>query len=182
MGEKADLTVRTLQAELRGVMLPMGLELDRVTIQGEGLGIERDPIKFNLPTPGSLEVAITDLALQAFLEKKAPGGLRDFFVQLSDGQVHVHATGRFIIEVRAAAICNLRIQDGKQLFVDLEKVDVMGVGAKRLVQNQLDSVNPVFDVAELPVDATLTSVEIGGGMLIVKGTVAPKQEEESDGK
>ncbi len=175
MSNREHASIREFHAEFGGVKLPFGLELDRVAVSGHGVGIQREPFAIEVEEPGTLEATVTDLGLQAFLEKKAAGGLRDFFVQLSEGEVHVHATARMIVEIRAVAICTLDIVDGTQLFVRLKKVDVLGVGARGLVQKHLDEINPVLDVADLPVSATLTAVEVGGGKIVIRGTVAPKK-------
>jgi len=76
--------------------------------------------------------------------------------------------------MKASAICTLRIQEGEALYVDLESVDVLGVGAKNLVQNQLDKINPVIRMSDLPIEAALTDWVIEDGKLILEGDVHPR--------
>jgi hypothetical protein len=121
---------------------------------------------------GTLEALILEPNLAAFLNKQAPGGLKDFQVELKEGKIHVQAS---VMIMKASAVCNLRIQDGTTLYVDLESVDVMGVGAKHMVQSQLDKINPVLDTKDLPLDAYLTGYEISEGRLILRGNLSPKQ-------
>jgi hypothetical protein len=154
----------------------MGLVLDEVLIQGEAVHVDKDPFNVVLVEPGSLEVRISEAALAAFLNKKAPGGLSDFQVTMLEGYVRVEAKASIIIsKVDVAAVCKLRIEEGAKLFVDLVRVEAIGgTGAHNIVQRQLDGINPVIDVDHLPVQATLTSVESDHHWLVVLGTIAPK--------
>lgn len=171
MSESID--VRTFHATLTDVLLPMGLNLDEVRLEGEKLHGEKKPFRITLEQPGKLEVVVSEASLTIFLNKKAPGGLQDLEIQVRNGRLFIDGRVRMIIEVAASAVCTLRIVDGKQLFVDLESVDVLGVGAKTLVQNQLDSINPVLDASDLPLDATLTEVHAEDGRVVLRGLVSP---------
>jgi hypothetical protein len=53
------------------------------------------------------------------------------------------------------------------------EVNVLGAGPRQLVQKQLDSINPVIDASELPLNVTLGSVEVGGGKVLLKGRLSP---------
>ena len=79
-----------------------------------------------------------------------------------------------VFDVPAKAVCTLRIVDGQKLFVDLESVEILGAGAKNLVQSQLDKINPVLDADSFPISATLTEVTTDAGVVTVRGTAAPK--------
>lgn len=85
----------------------------------------------------------------------------------------VTASIRVLIELKGNALCQLRIEDRKRIIVVLEEVDVMGVGAKGLVQNQIDQINPVLDAADLPFNIELTEVELRSGELVIRGTANP---------
>lgn len=174
MGKNKTLDVGTLKAELRDVLLPMGLNLSLVKISGEQIHLEQEPFEFRLSQPGELEVTVTQEDLQKFLTLKAPGSVKDFSIKLEDGLIFVEATARMIVEIRAKATCTLRIEEGKRVFVDLKNVDVLGVGAKGIVQNQLDQINPVLDVADLPVSAEIRTVRIENGVAVITGAIAPR--------
>lgn len=131
--------------------------------------MEQDPFALKMQQPGEIEAKVSGAAVAEFLDKKAPGGLRDFQVNVKDGQLFINATAKMIFDVKAGAVCKLRIVDARQIFVDLVSVDVMGVGAKNLVQQQLDQVNPILDVAQFPLDVELQSVEANDGFITVKG-------------
>ncbi len=168
------LEVGGLEAHLKGVVLPMGLRLDTLDLWGEGLRLQKTPFHIAATQPGRLEATVSESALAAFLESQSPGGLRNFVVRVGDERVHIQATKTMFIEVRANAVCRLRIDEGKRLFVDLESVEAMGMNPTALVQGQLDRINPVLDVRDLPVAAHLTSVQATGGKVLLKGTVDPR--------
>ena len=168
------LELGSLNARLERLKLPMGLVLDRVDISGENVHLEGDPFKIELEKPGALEVVVSEKSLEAFLNEKAPGGLSGFEATLVNDKIYIQANMQMILTIRAAAVCTLRVEGGKQLFVDLESVDVLGVGAKNLVQKQLDSLNPILDASDLPLDATITSAKVAKGEIVVRGEVEPK--------
>lgn len=175
MAEKQKLNVGHVAARLLAVTLPMGLTLDEIIIQGENLLIESEPVSFNLGTPGTLDIRISESSLGEFLNHKAPGGLSGFKVKLADGHIHVEAKASMIITINVGAVCKLRIEDGTKLYVDLVRMEAIGgTGAYNLVQRQLDNINPVLDTADLPVSAELTRVEIENQWLVLHGTIAPR--------
>lgn len=174
MEQPKTLDVGEFEVVLKDVALPMGLVVNALTLTGTDLHLEKEPFKIESPQPGKLSVLIWQDNLAGFLNKQAPGGLRDFRVELKEGKIFVQASMKMIVEVQASAVCTLRIQDGQSLYVDLETVDLMGVGAKNLVQAQLDKINPVLNVKDFPVEATLTSYEIADGKLNLHGDVFPR--------
>lgn len=160
-----------VEVVLQNVALPMGLVINGVTLTASQVHLEKDPFSVQVPEPGALEAMILAPNLAEFLNQQAPGGLKDFRVELRDGKIHVQAS---IMIMKALAVCSLRIHEESQLFIDLESVDVMGVGAKNMVQNQLDKINPVLDAADLPIKASLTGYEISDGRLIIRGQLTPE--------
>jgi hypothetical protein len=177
VAEHKSIDVGQLAARLVAVELPMGLTLDEVIIQGEGLHLEKSPFRITLPEPGSLEVRISGDSLAAFLNEKAPGGLSGFKVRLEDGQIHVEAKATMIISMTVGAVSELRIEDESKIFVDLVRVEsIGGTGIHNIVQRQLDSINPVIDAKDLPVAATFNSVKIEDNWLVIRGTIAPRSE------
>ncbi|MBC8064257.1 MAG: LmeA family phospholipid-binding protein [Chlorobia bacterium] len=164
------LDVGQVEVILQDLALPMGLVINGVTLHAKQIHLEKEPFKVQAPEPGTLEALVLAPNLADFLNKQAPGGLKDFKVELRDGKIHIQAS---IMIMKAVAVCTLRIQDETKLFVDLESVDVMGVGAKNMVQSQLDKINPVLDAADLPIEARLTGYEIADGRLIIRGTIYP---------
>lgn len=170
MDQSQAIEIGSLEVVLENVSLPMGLQVNAVTLAASAVRLEQDPFRIVVSKPGTLTALILAQNLADFLNRQAPGGLRDFKVDLREGKIHVQAT---LMIMKAAAVCTLRIVDGRQLFVDLESVDVMGVGAKNMVQSQLEKINPVLDAAQLPVLAQLTSYEVEDGKLILYGNISP---------
>ena len=167
------IEVGNVVAELRNLVLPVGLVLDVVRIDGQNLKLQQTPFNAQMPQPGKLEVEIHNESLAAFLEKQSPAGLKHFAVDIRDGKIFITATKKIVVDVKAKAVCTLRIVNSTQIFVDLETVDVMGGSLKNLVQSQLDEMNPVFDAQDLPVAAQLNSVKASNGKVQIAGTVAP---------
>jgi hypothetical protein len=165
------LEVGQVELVLTDLKLSVGLTINAVTLTGNGVTVRSDPVSVLTPVPGALEALILGPNLADFLDRQAPGGLKNFQVELRDGKIFVQAN---VMIMKASAVCTLRIQDRRQLFVDLESVDVLGIGAKNMVQGHLDKINPVLDVAELPFDVELTGYEIEDGKLVLRGNVAAK--------
>jgi hypothetical protein len=153
----------------------MGLTLDEVIIQGEGLHLETDPFSAALKQPGTLDVRISAQGLADFLNNRSPGGLSNFQVRIADGEIFIDAKATMIISINVGAVCKLRIENGTDLFVDLVRVEAIGgTGAHNIVQRQLDSINPVLKAQDLPINATIETVECENDWIAVHGTLSPK--------
>ncbi len=158
----------------KDILLPMGLNVANVDVQGFGGTIVAKPFSLQLVQPGTMKADVEEADLASFLEKLSPGGLHEFSISAQGGKLSVRAKKTVLVDLKVSATATLRIKDGKQLWIDVESVDVMGAGAKNLVQGPIDKINPVLDAADLPVDATLTSVEIADGRVTLYGTVEPR--------
>ncbi|MHB8637873.1 MAG: LmeA family phospholipid-binding protein [Fimbriimonadaceae bacterium] len=169
----APFAVDAFTAKFEGVHLPVGLTVQSITLSGTGVEITSHPINVSVTSPAKFEANVDEASIVAFLTKKAPGGLKEFEVSLKDGQVQVNAVLKILVELRASAICRLVIKHGKQLMVELDSADVLAVGAKSLIKGQIDQLNPIFDVAELPLPALLETVTIEDGLIRLTGTVLP---------
>ncbi len=168
----ADVHVESLAALFRNLRLPVGLVVDEVRLEGDGLALNTPKSSVGLDRPGRVVATISEHRLAEFLNLKAPGGLRGFAVRAEGGELTVTAQAPMLIPVKATAQCSLEIVDGKRLNVVLKDVEVLGLGARGLVEAQLDKLNPVFDAAELPLDVTLTRVEVEGGLLTLHGEIS----------
>lgn len=163
-----------MYAAFKRVKISIGLTVDEVRISGKGAHLVREPMSINLDEPAAIEAELLQEDVQVFLAKTAPGGLQNFSVKMEDGKIMVDATMQVILPVPVSAVCTLRIDQGKRLFIDLESVSVLGGAPKSLVQKQLDAINPVFDLDSLPVNGVLESVEVAGGKALLKGHLEPK--------
>lgn len=167
-----------MEARLYNLKTPMGLVLKEVRVKGVNLVASLPGEKSAKPVveilePATFEAFVDAEALKVFLDDRAPGGLRDFEIELVPGKIIAKATATVVIPIRASAVCTLRLEGERQLFVDIESVDLMGVGAKGLVEGQLAKVNPVLDAADLPLDIRLKEVEIVDGAIKLSGTGRP---------
>lgn len=171
-GERVE--VGHLVAVLKKLKLPFGLVVDEVRIDAENAVVQKEPFIIHMPEPGEVEAEVSDVELAKFLNKQSPGGLSGFEVKLRDNKVHVLAKMKMILEVPVTAICTLRIVNERKVYVDLESVEVMGMGSKSLVEGQLEKINPVLDVAEFPIDLRLHTVTINEGRVVLTGKALPK--------
>ncbi len=163
-------SAESMEATLTHLKLPMGLILDRVSVQGQGISLHEGPLQLSLRKPGKLDVIVSAESIAAFLNHKSPPSVRDFAVAIEEGKLLVQATAKVIVSVRVAAECTLEIVDKKQLFVRLKSV-TLGPSVQKLVQNQLDSINPVLDVRDLPIKASLEKVALAHGEVHASGAV-----------
>lgn len=167
--------VASVDVNLRGLILPMGLRVDSVKLSGDGLQISYSPFKASSKEPANLEVFVSEQDLSSFLNNMPNLGLKNISVEAKDGTLHIRATKTVLIDVKAYAVCSLRIQNSSKLFIDLESVEILGVGPKHLIQSQLDKINPIVDVEDFPIQATLDSVEISNGGIILRGRAEPPE-------
>jgi len=156
------------------VKLSMGLVVDEVRITSKGAHLVREPFALTVDEPAAIEAELLQDDVQEFLAKTAPGGLQRFTVKMDNGEILVNAMMQVLVPVPVSAVCTLRIDEGKRLFIDLKSVNVLGGAPKSLVQKQLDAINPVFDLDSLPISGNLDSVEVADGKALLKGKVEPK--------
>ncbi len=171
MSDTPLVTVGEFEAVFRNILLPFGLMVDAVKISGRQSTVTKHPFQVNFEKPGRALATVSAINLAAFLNRKAPGGLHDFEVKLDGGKLLISASVKVVVDVPASAVCTLEIRDGKQMWVNLDKVEVLGVGARRLVERQLARLNPVLDAEELPFKMELESVTVSEGELILVGNI-----------
>lgn len=159
MSSNQTISAHQVSALLLGLKLPMGLMVDEVQLDAPSVTVEKEPFSASSPQDPKVTAIISSTSLEAFLEKQAPGGLRNFKVKIDD-KIRISASVRMIIEIKANIVCHLEIVDGSKLIVVLDDVGIVGVGAKNLVQQQIDKVNPLLDTSTLPIHVTLDNVEL----------------------
>ena len=182
MPELETLDFEAMYAAFRRVKVHIGLVISEVRITGQAAHFVREPFSIKLDEPAEIEAEILQGDVQAMLNAMKPGGLQNFSVTMDEGKVNVDATMQMLLTVPVSAVCTLRIDQGTRLFIDLESVSVLGGAPKSMVQKQLDAINPVFDLAQLPINGTLVSVEVSGGKALLKGHLEPKPELLNTGK
>lgn len=163
--------IGSLNASFRDIELDFGLKIQSFEITSNTARASIDPFELNLDSPGNLKAIVTEQAVADFLEAKAPSNISGFQVSISGGKIHVNATANIVLSLPVKAVCTLEIVSGQQVFVRLESVDVMGGKAKSIVENQLDKVNPILDVSELPLNVVLNNVEADAGIVTLTGQV-----------
>jgi hypothetical protein len=153
----------------------MGLVVDTVQLNAKTVSLDHDPFSIQLEEPGSIEVTLSQENLEDFLNKEKPGGLHSFKVSMENDRVNVEATMKVLVEMRGKAICTLRVVNGSQIWIDLQDVEVLGIGARGLVEKQLEKINPVLDVSTFPLELTINEVAIYDGEVVLRGRAAPRK-------
>lgn len=168
----APIRAEGLQATLNGILLPMGLRIDEARLSGGGMTLDPKSARLSLSQPAKAEVRIRAASIASFLELKAPAAIKIQAVRLENGRVEVDAQARVIVSIQAQAVATLRIEAGRRLYLDL--VSIEPGPARGLVEGQIAGLNPVLDVADLPIDLVLTSTKIESGWISVFGDLSPK--------
>jgi len=163
------LHLESLNVTATNMTLPMGLTVDEVVIASGAVDAELKPFSLNLAKPANATFRVSAANVAKLLEEKSPGGLKGFTVTISDGLVIVETTAKVIVEIRVATACTLRIDGGKRLFVDLDKVSVPGPMARNMIEQQLAKVNPILDLNEFAPSVTMESVTAEDGYITLKG-------------
>lgn len=160
------------EARLYNLKTHIGLVIKEARVRGANLIARISPPGAEMLEPADFEAHIDAQGLAVFLDERSPGGLKDFEVEIGPGKIDVRATASMIVPIRVRASCSLRIDNERRLYVDLLSAEVMGVGAAGLVEGQIEKINPVLDVKDLlPVETRLKTVEIGEGLIVLKGSV-----------
>ena len=165
-----------LTATINNIKLPDGPRLDRFSIISGAAMLITKPFQIDLASKATIEAEVSAQSLVDFLEELSPGGLKSFQIELIDGQIFMSAKAKVMVDIPVKAICTLRIHEERELHVELKTMDVMGGPAKKLVEGQFDKVNPIFDVADMPLNMKLKSVEIENGVVLVKGEAHPSED------
>jgi len=162
-----------MEARFDGILLHVGLRVDSFTITSGAAALSWPPFQLKADKAAEARVVVAEGSVAKFLDEKTPNTMKAFKVQCTGGKVVCEATVKLVVEIRAKATCTLRIQDGKKVYVDVESVDVMGGPAKKLVEAQLDKINPILDASEFPANVRLESITVDQGEIVVAGTVLP---------
>ncbi|HEY3781670.1 MAG TPA: LmeA family phospholipid-binding protein [Fimbriimonadaceae bacterium] len=170
MSKKSEVQVGSFEATFRDLLLPFGLRVDAVKLAAQDVKVGQHPFKLNLAKSANVLATVSQGNLSEFLNKEKPGGLNDFEVKLEAGKLYVSATAKVVFDIRANAICSLDIRDGKEVWIVLETVDMLGVGAKGLVEKQLEKINPILDTEDFPFEMMIEKITISEGELILIGT------------
>ena len=170
MPKNSEVNVGYFEATFRDLLLPFGLKVDAVKLTAEDVKVAQHPFNLELPTHAKVLATVSQANLADFLNIEKPGGLSDFEVKLEAGKLYVSATAKVVFDIRANAVCSLEVRNDKEVWAVLESVDMLGVGAKGLVEKQLEKINPILDTEEFPFEMSITKITISEGELILIGT------------
>ena len=168
-----DLHAEALSLSLKGFVLPNGMRIESLNVEGEGVRVQLDPFGWELTKPGKATALCLASDLTNLMIEKLPAQVEKIEAEFFDGFVRIDAKARMIVQINVNIEAGLKIVDGKSLHIELMKVDVGGMGAKSLVEDKIEDANPILDVADLPIDMVLDEVIIDPGGITLHGTVNP---------
>lgn len=160
-----------LTLSAKNLRLPIGLVLDTVEINVQDVNVASDPLHIQLEKAGTAGITVSESSIASFLEHLNPGGLSGFSVRIEDGIVHVQATMQMIFSIPVAATCSLSIADETKLLLEL--LDVSPAAGRQILEAQLATINPLFDVSNLPISVALTDVQAENGAIHLAGELRP---------
>jgi hypothetical protein len=171
MAKNSFVKVGAIHVHLEDVLLPMGLMLGSVDIEGSDVHVESHPFSVTMTKRAHFQAKLRVNDLASFLNEKGPADLKNFRVQTKDGHLQVDAS-KMIFPVKA--ICRLKIHQHTQIFVEAISIEVMGSGVTNALQSTIEKINPVLDADDFPVDAIFEHISIENGEVLVKGKMAPR--------
>jgi hypothetical protein len=173
--QNSAIQIGSIEANLRNLRLPIGLNIDEVYVDAESLRWSGSTDQLpTLERPADFTVIVKAPSIAAFLEQIKPAGLSNFVVDVRDGAIHSSAEKKVIISIPATAVVQLAIRGDQELILNLLSAEALGAGVKTLVQTQLEELNPIFDGADFPVDVRFKEVFHESGQVRVIGTLTPK--------
>jgi hypothetical protein len=166
-----------LHVSTRGLVLPNGLRIASIDVDLPTPVLQIKP-QIYLPegTVANIDATISAADIQAYLEKKQPGGVTGIEVRAEDGFLTLTGYTKMLVTVQIGAQGKLQFSDGKLNFIPT-RAEVGGVKMPdSLVKERLDQVNPIIDLTGYPLEADVRSIEIGGGnvrLVAQLGVTAP---------
>lgn len=166
------VTAEAVQAQVSGLSLPMGLVIDRLEAVS---GVFRiDPSEHRLDaSPVEVVATISTMSLQRFLESQLPGFVTLSEIQFENQEIVVQAKAKVVFEVPFTAKFKLRIEEGREIWIETTYVD-KPVPIKGVLDSQLAQMNPIFKVSDLPLPCALNSVDIEGDIRLFCTLTLPK--------
>lgn len=164
------VSAQSFSARASGLKVPAGLTIDSVELSVGQVDVDTEPFALRHGQPGRFEARLGEGSIHAFLSERLPSAIRQIEVEVNDSGLVVRAIAKVLFEIRAVAVCGLRIEDSKRLHVELASVEPGGP-VRGLIEGQLREANPVFDADHLPVPVRLESVAYQAGEIVIFGTV-----------
>ena len=165
------VSIQSAAAIFHNVAFDFGLVVDELELRTGQSDVDIDPFALGLRQPATAVATVTQASIAKVLAARSPDNIRDFEARVDAGQIHVTAKAVVLLPIPVNATCHLEIVGGKQVFVRLDSVEVLGGGAKSLVEAQIEKVNPLFDVSDLPMEVLLTKVEAENGKVVLHAEV-----------
>ena len=154
-----------VETNLLHVTLPIGLVVDRIEFHGTNLRLAPKP---QLGGPVQMRVRISTGCLATFIESRAPKGIEGFQITTVGGKLLVEAHAKIaLLKTRVSAEVSMEIFEKRMIVAHLDSCSHNI--ATGLIEKQLAAINPVLNVADLPVRVQLDSIQIEGNKIVILG-------------
>lgn len=140
-------------------------------VKSEGIEISMKPLLVTKGMKASIRAVIRADDLREHLERTKPGGLAAFNVTMEADEITVTGVTKLLIPVQVGARGRLVFSNARLEFVP-ERAEVAGVPAPEgMVREQLDKINPILDLSELPLEVSDPEFRMQNGFLTVRATI-----------
>lgn len=169
MAETAKAT--ELRINIHGLALPSGIRIADINLIFPQIALQFSPFMVPEGTRVNASIVVSASDIQQYLNQKRPGGISNFRVTTNNGKIQIVGQAKVLIPMEVGAEGVLDYEDGKMSFVPL-RAEIAGAKAPDgLVKDQIDKINPIFDLTGLPLSADVKSIEIGNGEIQLEGAV-----------
>ncbi len=153
-----------------GVALKNGVEVTRLDVSLKGVEFSPKSRTITKCESTVFSATLAQQELTQYLKKKYPD-VPDLSVLLEDGCLSAAARPSLLgVTARVEAESGLKISSGCKLVLDLRKVTMAGLPAPGFAREYIEKkLNPIFDASKLGYDATISSVSIQRGRLVITG-------------
>ncbi|MGC8862746.1 MAG: DUF2993 domain-containing protein [Armatimonadota bacterium] len=154
------------------VRLAKGITVSRLDVSLKGLVVDTATQEIRKCARAAYLARVSEEELQRYLVRRYPD-IPGLTVTLLNDQARVTATpGVAGVTVTIAADAVVAVREGRQLVLDLKKINVGWVPTPGFAREYIGKrINPVFDAADLGFDAQIESVRIEPGVAVIAGTL-----------
>lgn len=172
-------TMALVSGKLRGIEItgldvktPQGIVVQRLRVNVQDLEVDVGTEEIKKCGGTTYSATLSQAELARYLTKMYPDA-PDFRLEFLDGFARVTAKpGVSIAKVSVVVDASVDILQHRRLALNLKELDVAGLPTPGFVRDYVErKVNPVFNVDDLDIGATIDSVSMRRGSVTVAGTL-----------
>ena len=164
--------IEAVEISGRDVRLAKGITLARLDVSLKGLVVDTDTQEIKRCAEAAYCARVSEDELRRYLVNRYPE-IPGLDISLLRDRARVTAApGIAGVTVTIAADAVVAVREGRQLVLDLKKIDVGPVPTPGFAREYIEKrINPVFDAADLGFDARIESIRIEPGFAVIAGTL-----------